>query len=132
MKNKFRGMILAFGILILFVVSAMTPIIGYDVRTIDENMKNEKYDFVGCPPYELSNHDYNSEAVDLSKETAEPVLIEKEVSSPTTTSDGCIDSKSKIISDLTIFNSYIATELIHPNCIMSIQTQSAVENRNGI
>jgi len=85
-------MILAFGIIILFVVSAMTPIIGYDIRTTDEDMINEKYGFVGCHPYELSNYNYNSEAVDLSKETAKPVLIENEVSSHTAISDGLMDS----------------------------------------
>jgi len=87
MKNKSRGMILAFGIIALFIVSAMTPIIGYEVRTTDDG-----HVFIKCLLHKLSNYDCNSKSVDLSKKSSKPVLIEKEVSSHTAISDGLMDS----------------------------------------
>jgi outer membrane protein assembly factor BamB len=93
MKNTFVDIFLGIGILILFVVTIITPIIiGYNIRASDEDMLNEKCVFTTYQSADVLECNCNSEAVAFSTESAGFILNEKEHPKPILNSNGLMNS----------------------------------------
>jgi len=82
---------LVIGITFLFVVSAMTPIIGYDVRTTDSVSNDDDYDFYYFDkfhPSEISNYDFKQKNTFDSKSTISLVSSAKSIKKEKTSAVG--------------------------------------------